>query len=491
MKFSRFEVMIQYILNSKLTRIAITVLFTLISCAYVLILTRQFYLGFNPDSVEYFDLAFSIANGDGFVDKQGNFVNHWPPFYSLIVAFISLISSSEIQQSGIYLSAICSGLIFLLFNQLQTILELQNNLIRLALNSILFLILLPKTMLSFLSEGLFIVFTLLFVRFLLQWFATESKLQLVFASIVLGLMFITRYAALGFALALGATVIHKWLKNKNYYQLVHNGLLAIIPFALKVAPWLIFSTIKAENATNRVLEFHPVGFDSLVEFGKVVVDWLVPNGYFVMYAAVIGGVASILIFIVLKFRGLHNLGGLIVLSYCIGSYLFLLIISMSFFDAATTFDHRILSPILPLGLLMLGIICRINQVIIPIGTLLLFSVIKNVPPFLKQSLGFYNQGLGYTSVWWRDSETLMNIDELNIPTDTIYLNNYYALRLYKPELIQVVKGLHKLGNNLGSNSSVVVLTTHSDVELDADSIWNRIGRQGELCKFSDGFIIKP
>lgn len=478
------------LIYSRVLKIVITLAFTVVSFVYVLLATRHFTLGFTPDSIEYYDLANSLLNGTGFTDYQGNFVNHWPPFYSLFLALISFVSGLSIHQSGILLSAVCSGIIFLFFNYLQTILSIQNNIIRLLLNAVLFLILLPNTMLWFLSEGLFIVLMLVFVTYFLKWNTSEKWWQLILASFTLGVMFITRYAAIGFVLALAIIVITKLVRTRNWTQFIRNGLLSSLSFVLVVTPWLLFSKTQTESATSRVVGFHPIGSAHILDLERVLSNWLAPSSNSVISTLVFTVVGIVMIVLLVKFRSWHNSESLRVLFYCIVSYLVLLVVSMSFFDAATPFDHRILSPILPLGLLVVGVISRAPKAGILVGIILLISVGSNFQPFVKRSLGFYNQGLGYTSVWWKESETIRAIRELDLPSDLVFTNNYYALRLHFPELAMKEKGLRRVGTSLPDHSSILVFYTHSNTEVNPDTLNAQLEGQGELIKLSDGFIIR-
>ncbi len=75
-------------------------------------------LGFSQDSMAYWEGAKNIKAGNGYIFDTGEFINHWPPFYSLILAITSYITNTEVIYTGIFLHALLIIGVIFIFNRI-------------------------------------------------------------------------------------------------------------------------------------------------------------------------------------------------------------------------------------------------------------------------------------------------------------------------------------------------------------------------------------
>jgi hypothetical protein len=180
----------------------------------------------------------------------------------------------------------------------------------------------------------------------------------------------------------------------------------------------------AGSATDRSFEFHPVSvFDYVMQLITTVFDFIAPISHpVVVRPAIFGVLAAFLIaqLIILFKRHLRDINwrsmGIVMPVSCLlfsVSYLLFLFISISFLDAATPVDTRLLSPIFVT--LIVGVFSAIWTVSQTLKKpmvwwcFLLFvasSISIKTPEAIRSAAAIRKNGLGYTSRQWRDSESI-------------------------------------------------------------------------------------
>jgi len=119
----------------------------------------------------------------------------------------------------------------------------------------------------------------------------------------------------------------------------------------------------------------------------------------------------------------------------IGAYFFLLIVSISFFDAYTPLDNRILSSVFVLILILIAPLLNkfiFNQkertlVLAILGIVLISTTFYNVKTYKE----YYKQGRGYNSKKWIESETIQALRNMGLKK--VHTNGPDVLRFYLPE----------------------------------------------------------
>ena len=77
--------------------------------------TGKYGVSICVDCVNYMEAANSIKNGLGYSNCAGELMNHFPPFYSILLAATSFISGIDVADIGIVLN-ICCLCVFLYFS---------------------------------------------------------------------------------------------------------------------------------------------------------------------------------------------------------------------------------------------------------------------------------------------------------------------------------------------------------------------------------------
>ncbi|HEY3312384.1 MAG TPA: phospholipid carrier-dependent glycosyltransferase [Anaerolineales bacterium] len=430
--------------------------------------------GLANDSVAYIAGARSILQGKGYtdiwLDSSLEPITHYPPLLSLALAGFGLLGIDPLRGArilNILVYGANTGLLGILGWRmsrsqvaglwLTALFVLNASLLRVhvfALSEPLFL---------FLSLLAFLFFDLSLARPASELHSSISKavrarktVWLVLAGVTCGLAFLTRYSALAllptFILAMflyqreGSNAnsgINTWRAKLTRTILFLAG--AIPP----MAAWFLRNKLTAGNTTNRTFQLHPVGAENILpglynvsQFLMPIEPWrqaLVKNGLVGWGIAGLG----LGLFIWLAF-GTRNLlfdrGGNKPqpLTYVTGLYVFgyfgAVLFSMSFFDASTKFQPRILAPLYVSGLALMVVfstwLWRQNQRIQQ-GFVILLAVITltiSVYGLAQAVVEFKTAGQGYASWKWHDSLVMASLRELPAGT-AIYTNTPPAVYL--------------------------------------------------------------
>ena len=318
-------------------------------------------LTLTDDSIGYIAGARSMLAGQGYREAwlaSNGPVTHFPPAFSSVLAFIGLFGLDPLRGAR-FLNAILFGLNIVLVGILGW--RMTRSLVPGLVLAVLFLAndSLLRVHATALSEPLFIVLSLLaFWMFDLYIERDEHWLWLVSCGVLVGLAYLTRYAAL----ALVATFIVALLILHRSWQkrLVAAGvfLVGVLPWAIG---WAVRNQLVGGTATNRDLVWHPVAPDNLDMGLRAASSFLVPvetwrvelikvSSFFPILIALILG--ALLLWLVLKARNYLRAGkddrpkGIVPFAnglYVFG-YLGAVTASMSLFDASTKFKLRILAP---------------------------------------------------------------------------------------------------------------------------------------------------
>jgi hypothetical protein len=268
-----------------------------------------------------------------------------------------------------------------------------------------------------------------------------------------GAAYLTRYAGLALVATFVAALIVLHIDWRKRLTSVAIFLAGVLPWILG---WGMRNRLVAENATNRVLAWHPITSENLRMGLRVFSEFFIPVETWrreifrqtgIIEGMVVLVLGAVLVWVVLRAwnyfskpqqssagerSGKKAMG---VIAFTTGlyilAYLASIVASMTMFDAATKFRLRILSPVL-VGLLILlvyfGVWLRNKNrasVIVLTVIILGFAV-------YKQSVtmdNWHKSGLGYASFKWYDSEAMAYLREL--PEDVmIYTNEPAVVYLY-------------------------------------------------------------
>lgn len=370
--------------------------------------------GVSPDSTAYLQVADNILKNKGLINYSGNFVNHWPPLYPVALGLFCKITFLPVLKAGIFFNTILLVVSCYFFLSILRMLTIKPGIVYITLA------MLPASLAftvysMYWSETLFIPLFLASLFYLLKWKKNPTAKYLVISGIWSGLFFLTRYAGAGCIGGMGLIVL--WMSG-SVKSKIKNGILFSIPTLLISIPWFVYSALIGGNSTDRVTKFHPVGLDKVVLSAKTVASWFTgaSAAYKVWGIPLFLIAAGLLGYLLLK-NGketrknliLHR-RSMILMMLLIVTYYVLLLVSISFFDAMTPLDHRMLSPLFPLLLLLLAIILQVaftstNQQTVRKGICIIFVFLM---PFASYPIWkeHYQNGNCYTGRAFTNSPTL-------------------------------------------------------------------------------------
>jgi hypothetical protein len=425
-------------------------------------------IGVGYDSVFYLSAADNLLKGLGLgrVDGFGNFIplTHFPPFYPISVAVFSFLTRLDIVLAARFLSALFFGVNIFLAGYLAYRYTHVLWAGMLCASLVLFSPVVQGVHLMAMSEPLYLA--LLFAAFLaLDRYLSEQKIRLLLVSAgLVGLSFLTRYVGLS-AVAAGGLALLVLNQRKVWYRLrdaaVFGGVSLIPMLAWYWRNWML-----AGSTTNRTFLMHPLTRTQVIKALGTVSLWLLPARVpAVLRAVFVGGVGLILAGIALAWfiqlrRRPPALAGrpspgrfaLLLTGHAV-IYLLMLGISLSFFDASTRLNDRILSPVY-LTCLVVGMIMIWNG--LPVERLPWLKVGITLAGFALLCMFAYRSfgvlaemrqnGKGFTGRDWQDSALIAAVKQLPAGV-LIYTNESLPVYFLTgrgvnsiPEKVDVVKG---------------------------------------------------
>jgi len=462
------------------------------------------HLGFSPDSMAYLGVANSIEAGNGVTNVSGQIVNHWPPLFSLLLALISKTMNSGVFEAGIILQV---GLFycFILF-YLLVLRELKINFKLIIFSGVLLIVSqVSNNFINYLSEGLFLVLLLLSFYFFLKWLNAEKLKYLLIAAFFCGLVFLTRYAGIGF---IGCFLLFLLFlqRGKPTYRL-RNFILFLGIFIIVISPWVLYQSTFDENTVGRKFAMHLIPLSKLLDLLITFAYWFLGS----TLARVL--FLGLVLLFVNQFRRLwfrlqplrrtmyEKYKNVVLLSFLfILIYPLFLIVSISFYDAWTPLDNRMLSPLFPFILLLITLFLQIlkeqRQILVLYSTILFLflSFSSSVYPIYKNH---YENGSGYTKKQWVQSETVKYLKEKNSDITT-YSNGIEISELHiqkgfrlLPRLSENLK-LEILKKEVNSGEARIVFFKEVNWRnyLVSEQKLMELFEAEDFLRFEDGFIIR-
>lgn len=450
-------------------------LFIAIAAGWTLWYVTPAGLGLTNDSAAYIGGARSLLAGTGYsdiwLDSTREPITHYPPLLSLTLSGIGLLTGLDPYRAAralhIVLFAANTGLVgFLGWRMTRSQPAALLLALLLAANAQLL-----RIHAYVLSEPLFIFFSLL--AFLSFDFALERQSSknisdtlktdyrslktghwslltdywLLLTGFLTGLAFLTRYSGLALIATFLAAIFLFQPDWRSRFVKIGQFLAGVLP---PVAAWFVRNAIVAESATNRVFQYNAIELPNIRQglrnFSQFLTpfeswqDWLFTSGVLTGMLLAIG----LVLFGWLLYRTYHLLLGksptsalmFVTALYTFG-YLGAVLFSMSFFDASTKFQHRILSPLyvswmilLVAGLSELATKAQRhkenlvkNSLFFVVFTVGIFALGLSTFNFQRSFIELHDSaGLGYGSWKWRQSIIMARLKDLP-PGVAIYTNS--------------------------------------------------------------------
>lgn len=486
-------------------------------------------MGLFDDSIAYIAGARSILAGEGYREAwlaSNQPVTHFPPGFSTVLALVGISGLDPLRGARLVNALMFGANAFLLGLIGWRMTQSKAAGILLAL---LFLVngQLFRVHTTAMSEPLYIFFTLAAFLAFSKYLSpapvgktNRSEGFLFLTAILTAFTYLTRYAGLALlaTFLVSLFILHDtWRK-----RFISAGvfLAGFIPFALA---WAIRNRLLTDNATNRTLVFHSItaeniqlGISNFAAFILPLEAWRhdlikIPNLFTIVLAIL---VLALLIWVVS--RGLKKffkpaIETPEVLSFIstlyIFGYLASIISSMTFFDASTKFQLRIVAPVYVSLLIMLvylgyrfwekstssrspalagGARVTFYASRITFFILAFYTFSSSAINFTETLIQLRKGGQGYASFQWFDSEAMKFLETL--PAETrIYSNETAPVYLYTdhpgyvlPDLIDPVTGLPRgrfdegvsdLQEDVLSGNAVLALFDVDSQDEDVQSVY--------------------
>jgi 4-amino-4-deoxy-L-arabinose transferase-like glycosyltransferase len=440
------------------------------SATAILYISTPAGAGLANDSVAYIAGARSILQGKGYsdiwLDSTLEAITHYPPLLSLSLSALGLLGIDPLRGARLL-----NILLFGVNTTLVGLLGWRMTRSRAAGLWVAGFFLLNASLLRVhvfaMSEPLFLFLSLLAFLLIDIYIAGRQKpVWLILAGLAAGLAFLTRYSALAL---LPTFIVALFLFRKDPaetpgtgHQTWRAGLAATGLFLVgaipPIAAWFLRNSLVAGNATNRTFQFHPItpeniqpGFYNLSQFLMPVEPWrqvLAKSGLFGWIIAILGLI--MLYWLAVKtwemiFRPAHVQPAPVTFTTTLYlfAYLGAVLFSMSFFDASTKLQPRILAPLYVAFMLLLaafGIwLWRQNKRLLK-GLVTVLAVVALAISAYGDTgavADFKTAGQGYASWKWHDSLVMASLRDL--PADiTIYTNTPPAVYLVTGRASRVI-----------------------------------------------------
>ena len=407
-------------------------------------------LGLGGDSYYYVSGARDLLAGEGFTRPaaDGTFrpITHFPPLYSTVLASLSALGIDTLSAAR-GLNSLLFGANILLLGAV--ILWATGSLGLAILGSLAFLA--SPAMLSVhswvLSDPLYLVLAILNLWALTRFLETGRWQSGVAAGVLAGAAYLVRYV--GLALLGTSALLLLLLPGRPWRRRLRDTAICVGIGSLAPAGWAIRNLIAAGSTTNRALGIHVIPAEKLFEAAQTLSLWLlpgrVPSGIRLGTAGVVGlGVlaAGVAVFIRARWgkdsqtqEGHAVTAVVVLLAFSVASVL-LLGLSLTFLDASTPLDDRILSPLFVAGLLigLLSVhVLRLNArpgraVMLGLGLLLGGWLVLTAIRGASTATRLHSDGQGYAGRQWQASEIVQWVRGLS-PQVPIYTNELNALYL--------------------------------------------------------------
>jgi hypothetical protein len=406
-------------------------------------------VGISPDSTAYVDCATNLLAGRGFTIQTGidelEPLTHFPPLFP---AFLALVGSLGLDPSSAarWLNLLLFAVNIVLVGLVITT-HTEKPIWAPALGS--YFVLTSTATLHIHSmawtEPLFIFSSVLGLFLLGVYIETQKRLFLLISSVVAALGFMDRYIGVTLVVAgfIGITVLGK----KAWGGKLVDGLIFTVSSSLPMLLWLIRNSRVAGNATNRQITFHPPTLRHARGVLSALSAWLLPDavpdvvGW--VFSPIIVFVLIALLVLLLRRQERVNLVEYVrerretipcLFLIFAATYLVLLLLSISFWDALTPLDTRTLAPVYVSGIiltiyLIFNLLARMDwgrtkAAYLTLAILFSSSYLFRATAWIRSA---QDDGLGLTSTVWQQSETVRQLSEF--PADIpIHSNAAYVIK---------------------------------------------------------------
>jgi 4-amino-4-deoxy-L-arabinose transferase-like glycosyltransferase len=475
-------------------------------------------LGLNDDSIAYVAGARSLLEGRGYREiwiVSAGPVTHFPPGFPSVLAFFSLVTGIDPLRAARLLNGLLFGFNTFLMGWLA--LRMTKSRAVGLLTAALFLLTpsLLKIHSNAMSEPLYVFFTLITFLLLDFYFQNQNsrraRLLLLVAGVVTSLAFLTRYAALAL-LATGIValvIMHGRSRFKRALLDVGIFLAGFVPFVLA---WTIRNSIVGGTVTNRAIGWHPIVESNARTGLRTFSEFLVPiqnlqlslikvDGLFevILIALALGLLVWTLKVGLPRFFHPEKNPQPEVISFLNGLYIFGYFLSlaatMTFFDPATKFQLRIVSPMLVSLLLLLAFGLKtvsgsgVGRIIVSTLAVIIFAM--SLVGTNETLVDLRRGGQVYANERWYDAPAIAALRKL--PEDVIiHSNQPGVIYLYVGRPGALLPGsigsANELQEQVRAGKAVIVIFREANLDEATAAYYEALGQGMRIEKYNGDVI---
>ncbi len=437
------------------------ILLLVLSVSCLMFLSSRWGVGVTHDSIFYLTSAWNFVTHNGLQwsasDGSLHLLTHFPPLYPLALGFLMAFGIPDVVAAT-WLAALLFGLNvftsgFLVYRFSRSAIWSIFTMIALAVSN-------PFVSLHFvaLSEPLFIWLVMCGMGLIGLYFEKSKKNYLVIAALISGLAILTRYIGIAMIATglMAIVIIEKTPLRTKVINLLTYLTLSLAPLLM----WAVRNRLLDGSTTNRTFIFHPLDWGNRKLGFETIADWFTWSPAPYNETIAITGLFLLVLFSSCAWLGWKlafsknlktdqsggfRLGFMFTLFSLI--YLMILLASLTFFDASTRLDGRILAPVYVSSLiaffLILGGLSPGWQWAGGVVFLLLLSL--HLPATINSSSDFRANGIGFSGKNWIESQVIAYVRD-NAGDNIIYSNQGLALHfltgkkvLEIPEKMDVVR----------------------------------------------------
>ncbi|MEK6590907.1 MAG: hypothetical protein AABZ11_09545 [Nitrospinota bacterium] len=454
----------------------------------VLLFSTRSGIGISPDSATYIGVSRNVLTGKGLIlpfGSEATPMTHYPPLFPVVLAILGFSGGDPLNIAR-WFNALLFGanitLVGLAINKYTHSLCLSI--------SGSFLMLTSVDMLGIHSmawtEPLFIFLGVLGLLLLDTYTEDQKPLFIIISSLAIALGFLTRY--IGIVLVTTGIGGIFFLCKKTYYRKFIDIVILTSISSLPIIVWVIRNLYVSGTMANRKFFFHPITVYHFRYAIDTISRLFLPETVHKIVRAIVLFVVIIAllisdIFLLIKKRkdSIRQRGEKIpyLLILFILIYTGFLIFSISFFDAHTLMDYRILSPIYVSGLiLVLWMIQRLlsyTKEIPLLKSILLLTGIAFSGSYLVRGTWWIihtsRDGQGYASKAWHHSEIIKKIR--NLPSEIPIFTNL-------PDAVYILTG---------RSTFMIPDKVNPESRQTNNNYLSEIDRMREWLKNKDGVLI--
>ena len=426
--------------RSQLARLSAFASMGALTFASMLWITRD-GLGVSPDSIVYLSTAKNLLDGNGFFDR-GHPMTHYPPGYPMLLAAVGFLMHGDVLDAARWLHAALFATNIVLMG-VAVMIGTRRNLTAASIVMLFLLFSVPMIDVHSMlwSEPPFIALTLSGFLLLMRHIAMPDRRVLLLASLALGLAMSMRFV--GVIVIPGLGMILLLSSDRAVSARRRDAVIAIAVASLPLGAWILRNVATAKELSDWRLSFHPVGLGH----ARVLLNTL-HDFFLTVFVADIWKVVDVAAVLTLVGLGLAYLSrrryfsrksmdqGTVLQIMCalyFVSYVTFVVLAISFLDARTPLDNRMLLPaLLPLLVALISLSWVASResenVVIWRATLFFLLLCTSVDAnrAVAEAIDIRGNGRSLNSVAWQNSPTLSALVH-RFPSRTVYSNGEDAI----------------------------------------------------------------